>query len=737
MNVLSEARAAYQAGLVVLPCLNDGSKRPALESWKQYKTTPPTSEELRSFNFANQAGFGMIAGPVSGHVLALDIDGSDTWKLLMDAAIAGGVDDLLDRIAGGYADVTPAGGRRLLVRYPSSWQWRDHVLARRPDPIDPKKAIPLVELCTWNILAPSGEHVHPTGKPYRRLCGGFDSIASVSDEELEDLLSTCRALDAMPRRSEARSAGSENGRPGDAFAAATSWGEILEPAGWRCASTSGERTYWTRPGKVSGISASTIEDGPLFVFTSSSTFEPDRAYDKFAAYAYLNHDGDFSSAARALAGQGFGRTSTPYDKNDINDQTPTEEPIGSFMSFKTSRCKPKLSHEALFGVAGRYVKLVDSHTEADPAAVLLQFLLMFGNMVGRTPGAEVMSTRHTLNEHGLIIGPTGFGGRKGGSADITRAVFADVDEAWAKDQIISGLSTGEGLIDAVDKATDKRLLMLETEFARTLRAMGREGNTLSEVIRQCWDSGSLGILTRQRAVMKTAGAHISIIGHATEEDLERYLNATDAANGFANRFIYALAMRSKFLPEPSKWKGDEIRERDEIIAELQQAEVFGRQHSTYTRDTEARSLWNNVYPHLTRERPGLLGVLCGRADAHTLRLSVIYAVLDCSEEVRERHLRAALALWAYSEDSIEYLFGGRLGDRLADHLLAMLRATPDGLTRTQIRDTYSRNKGPVELDRALELLLRLRLVERSIEKTGGPGRPVERWKARAESVREE
>src|SRR5262249_59780366 len=95
------------------------------------------------------------------------------------------------------------------------------------------------------------------------------------------------------------------------------------------------------------------------------------------------------------------------------------------------------------------------------------------------------------------------------------------------------------------------------------------------------------------------------------------------------------------------------------------------------RDAEARAAWPAVYPSLSDDRPGLVGALLGRAEAQVLRLSMLYALLDGSATIRHAHLTAALALWEYVEASVRYLFEKRLGDPIADTLLAALeRAHP-------------------------------------------------------------
>ncbi len=101
-------------------------------------------------------------------------------------------------------------------------------------------------------------------------------------------------------------------RPGDEFNRRAAWSEILEPHGWTVERTAGDVTYWTRPGKVRGVSATTGKcrsdrsGDLLYVFTSNAgPFDQDSAYDKFGAEALLKHGGDFRKAAKAVAAAGY------------------------------------------------------------------------------------------------------------------------------------------------------------------------------------------------------------------------------------------------------------------------------------------------------------------------------------------------------------------------------------------------------------------------------------------------
>lgn len=145
-------------------------------------------------------------------------------------------------------------------------------------------------------------------------------------------------------------------------------------------------------------------------------------------------------------------------------------------------------------------------------------------------------------------------------------------------------------------------------------------------------------------------------------------------------------------------------------------------------DDEARAIWWDVYPTLSAGRPGLLGAVCGRAEAHVVRLALLYAVLDDQDAIGATHLRAALALWDYAARSAAFVFGDSLGDAVADEINRAIAESPDGLTRTQIRDLFARNRPRAQIEQALRLLMGTGAISRHV--VDGPGRPTEVWSAR-------
>src|SRR5262249_20827172 len=153
---------------------------------------------------------------------------------------------------------------------------------------------------------PSNGSTHPTGRPYVRVTGGFETIASYSEEERADLMALARTFDQTPRlevapRPRLATTLGDGDRPGDDFNRRATWEDILPD--WTHVYTRGETVYLRRPGKDRGVSATINYGGSdlLYVFSASTEFDPNRSYSKFGAYARLHHGDDYVAAARALA----------------------------------------------------------------------------------------------------------------------------------------------------------------------------------------------------------------------------------------------------------------------------------------------------------------------------------------------------------------------------------------------------------------------------------------------------
>ena len=406
--------------------------------------------------------------------------------------------------------------------------------------------------------------------------------------------------------------------------------------------------------------------------------------------------------------------------------------------------------ELFHGITGRVVETFEPYTEAAPVAIAAQFLAAFGNAVGRGPHFVIGETVHHLNEFVSVVGKSSRA-RKGDASHIALRALRDADPEWAAN-IASGLSSGEGLIHAVrdpvekmnskgerivtdEGASDKRLLVLESEFSGALKQFAREGNVLSNVLRDAWDGKAVLRTLTKNSPTRASGAHISVIAHTTPADLGAYLGNVEAANGLGNRFVFVLTHRAKLLPDPGRAPADAVAR---LVDEVRETLNFARHVGEIRRTPAAAAVWEHLYPELTREQPGLLGNLLARSEAHVARLSALYALSARRQQVDVEHLQAAVALWEYVEQSTAIIFADRTGDRTADKLLAKLNPGRS-MTVEEIRsDIFANHIDKTRLDNALAVLEyrgRVRLVK---HQTGGRActvvTSIERDGVRAESV---
>lgn len=407
-----------------------------------------------------------------------------------------------------------------------------------------------------------------------------------------------------------------------------------------------------------------------------------------------------------------------------------------------------MGRAAYHGVIGHIVDTIEPHTEADANAILVQFLVVIGNVIGRGVGFQQEATRHYTNLYTVIVGDSSKA-RKGTGLGYALELVRIADSEYETQRIARGLSSGEGLVfhirdettkmvrpkDASPegeewiKATidpgilDKRLLVVEEEFARVLKVMKRDGNTLSTELRGLFDKGDGGSLTKTDP-LRCRGGHVSIISHIVKDELRRELTDTEMANGFGNRFLFACSRRSKLLPHGSSL--DLTTLAFDLSNAIKEAKLIGK-GPPMALDTEARELWEEQYETLSEAKQGLVGAITSRGEALVKRIAVIYAAIDGCLSVRYDHLRAALEVWRYCEDSATYIFGDSTGDVFADEILTALRvAEHNGLTRNDIVNSFSRHRTD-RIKAGLVTLTNANLAVSSKERTGG--RPAERWYA--------
>ena len=412
--------------------------------------------------------------------------------------------------------------------------------------------------------------------------------------------------------------------------------------------------------------------------------------------------------------------------------------------------QPMADSEAYHGLAGEIVSAISPYSESDPAAILVNVLTAFGSVVGNGPHFLVEKSEHHLNLFAVQVGRSAKG-RKGTAWSTPKFMFQAIDSDWGAKRVKSGLSTGEGLVYAVRDArhekkpirekgrvvdyetvlvdegeADKRLLCVEEEFSQCLKVMLREGNILSPTLRDAWDGKKLAPMTKNSPIEVT-GAHVSIIAHITKDELLRYFTSTEQTNGFGNRFMWFFVKRSKEIPTPTGCPDEAL---NPLIAKLDDSVTFARTVTAISLDDEAEAIWRSVYHDLSTEQDGLVGALLARSEPQVMRLASIYALLDLSGKVRSSHLEAALALWAYVEQSCRFIFGELKGDPGFDRALEALKQA-GSLTTTAIHNLFGRHSDKGEIDRVVRELLKVEGVTSEIvEETGGRPALTLVWQAK-------
>ena len=185
--------------------------------------------------------------------------------------------------------------------------------------------------------------------------------------------------------------------------------------------------------------------------------------------------------------------------------------------------------------------------------------------------------------------------RKGTAWAAVRNLLECNDVSWTRNRVRGGFPSGESIVHGVRDGsttssgkrkvydpgvTDKRLLMFEGEFARFLENCSRRGCTLSSVMREVWDSPEVLYVSGKVAPEEATDAHISFIGHVTQQDLTECLREVENKNGFSNRILWCAARTVQRIADPV-WIEWGERPQSEIVVQLKT--IVQTFHATATR----------------------------------------------------------------------------------------------------------------------------------------------------------
>ena len=327
----------FNAGISVIPVGSD--KRPRIaEDAKDYKWKKHSEELLQpNGQFDKAYGIGIVCGKVSGGLECIDIDsknevvsGELMKKYKEQISLYDG--KLLKKL---LVEQSPSGGYHFVYRTNTPGQ--NMKLASRHATKEELAADKNQKTyCLIETRGNGGYFVADPTPGYKLLQGSFESLPVLTDSERMSLIQAAIDLNevvvevilpAMKKTSKKEAGLSpldDYNQRGDSL-------KVLEDAGWQIVKENSVNYLLKRPGfNASPYGGSYRKaDNLFYVFTSSTEFEPGKAYGPTSVYGILKHNADWSETARDLALQGFG------ERNDgISDTVPTptqKEPLKDFI----------------------------------------------------------------------------------------------------------------------------------------------------------------------------------------------------------------------------------------------------------------------------------------------------------------------------------------------------------------------------------------------------------------------
>jgi hypothetical protein len=396
------------------------------------------------------------------------------------------------------------------------------------------------------------------------------------------------------------------------------------------------------------------------------------------------------------------------------------------------RNAPRPHDGCLYGLVGEVARAAcAANKEVNPHAAALAFMTVLAAGLGRGCYLAIGDDWHHPRLFALHAGRSGRG-RKGTSTKLATRIARAMDERHpdvAFQRHSGGLSSREGLVmkihdgykegkSEVEPIHDKRLWILESEFANTLHQTGREGNTLSAALRDAWDGTSIKPATKTAPVYASK-PHINLLGHITPSELVDMMKSRELSNGFANRFMMIWAEQGELDPFPSytpKETIDALADRLADVLRFAQADRFAdRDHTRLQLDPEAAKRYAALYRGEFQDRSGgelVTGLLVRRAP-YLLRLAMLFALTDKAVTIEVRHLESALHWVRFWADSVRYIFASAAQEAAfektqdaAQRIITFLGERGEA-TRTQLtRECFMGRVSRDVLDAAIDDLLK-------------------------------
>ena len=623
-----ETALSYRgAGLSVLPAVK-AMKRPSIGSWKKWSARLPAEVEVEAWFANNPDAVCIVAGSVSGNLECIDFDAHGELFPKWKDSIA---PEVFERLV---VERTPSGGFHVLYRSDTSVPG-NRKLAQG---MRAGKKTTLIE-----TRAEGGLFLCAPTEGYELIQGEFTRLAVLGQEARESLLVSAEALnecmDEVPVKSPTQG---ENSafllKPGDDWCARGDIRPILAAHGWNYLGTKQDgNELWQRPGKTGDGNSATFNGSVFCVFsTNAAPFEA-KGYSKFQVYALLEHNGDFTAAAKALLEMGYGRADDPSTGVDISGilaasstgEDDAEEHDGALDD-------PGVIPESYFEVPGFVSDLMNFTLRTsyypNKALAFAGAMAMLSHLTGRRYKDQ---RGGRFNLYLLALAKSGTGKEHPRSVNIDLATVTGIVGEFG-----DTFASGEGLEDSLLISPAMIYQVDEVDYLfNTVKVKDARAEQINSMLLKLYSESKTTHIMRKKAIQRgqpSPGSvivqpHLTVFGTATPKFFYQSLTERTMENGLLARCIILEAGERGEAGDPHEEDFPEP-----ILETIKSMIRMARENNLY-----------GEYPHplVIQELPEA-----------TQRLKEVFALAD--EEYRKASASdddAANALWARAGEKVAKL----------------------------------------------------------------------------------
>jgi hypothetical protein len=623
-----ETALSYRgAGLSVLPAVK-AMKRPSIGSWKKWSARLPAEVEVEAWFANNPDAVCIVAGSVSGNLECIDFDAHGELFPKWKDSIA---PEVFERLV---VERTPSGGFHVLYRSDTSVPG-NRKLAQG---MRAGKKTTLIE-----TRAEGGLFLCAPTEGYELIQGEFTRLAVLGQEARESLLVSAEALnecmDEVPVKSPTQGENSDFLlKPGDDWCARGDIRPILAAHGWNYLGTKQDgNELWQRPGKTGDGNSATFNGSVFCVFsTNAAPFEA-KGYSKFQVYALLEHNGDFSAAAKALLDKGYGKAENPADGVDLSGilaETSTGEVDAE--EHDPALDDPGVIPETYFQVPGFVSELMNFTLRTayypNKALAFAGAMAMLAHLTGRRYKDQ---RGGRFNLYLLALAKSGTGKEHPRTVNIDLATVTGIVSEFG-----DTFASGEGLEDSLLISPSMIYQVDEVDYLfNTVKVKDVRAEQINSMLLKLYSESKTTHIMRKKALQRgqpSLGSviiqpHLTVLGTATPKFFYQSLTERTMENGLLARCIILEAGERGDAGNPHE------EDFPEAILETIKAIIrMGRENNLY-----------GEYPHpmVIQETPEA-----------TQRLKDVFTLAD--EEYRKASAiedDAANALWARAGEKVSKL----------------------------------------------------------------------------------